>query len=447
MPFTMPNFQIMPGNPFVQGLLQGSQVAQNEQNAKQTALQAALLKAKLPYAGQQAQQQLLQAQLANQYQPQLWQADIGLKGAQTNLTSQEAKYAGPKAQAEIQARQAAAQQAMQAALIDQFKRQHPGYLGGGTTSELQGLVDMGAIPPFNKNYNSGSQNSSVNGSYTPMNQPSSMIPDGNSAGSLQQSPNMTNPLTTQQPGSVSAAPFNTGNPLADSILNRPFANASYAQKMSTGFDWVHATPEVKTYSIAQAAGAGIDPTEALHALAGGKTIPQMLEERGFDPKNPPPPDFLPTRGNIQTLKTRQAALEEVKSLGDFIAKGLGPYSRTINGMSIPQMKDALSGKNKDQQINFLAARALAPEMSNLRLLLAQGRTGITAVHEMEDKSLMDMKAIQALVSPDVFEGAQKLINNKLGDAFGNAEKVYSVGHNKSSGAPSSGKNNDPLGIR
>ena len=302
---------------------------------------------------------------------------------------------------------------------------------------------MGVIPPFNAQQN-GQGNQGNPGQPNQLNQPS---PQNSGYTPIGQPNNMSNTGNQQQPGDISSAPFHTGIPLADALLNKQFANPAYTQKMTQGFDWAHSTPDYKSYALAQAAGAGIDPSEALHALASGKTVPQLLEEHGFDPKNPPPVDYMPTRENVAKLKQRQAALKEVDVLSDFVTNGLGPYFRTFEGMSPLQMRDALVGKNKQQQIDFLAARGLAPELSNLRLLLAQGKIGITAVKEMMNKSMMDVGAFQGLVSPDVFTAAQKLMSSKLGEAFHKSEEVYNVGQNRNHGSSSSGKNNDPIGIR
>lgn len=214
----------------------------------------------------------------------------------------------------------------------------------------------------------------------------------------------------------------TGNALVDAIITRKTAPAMYQQRMNQAFDWVHTPMDARNYQIAQLAGAGIDPSEGIQLLSSGKTVPQILESKGFDPRNPPEPDFLPTKGNITSLKQRQAALSEIQSLNKKITSGLAPYIKTIRGYSPQQIADALSGQNKDKQAEFLAARSLAPELANLRLKLAGGQAGITAQTEMSDKAFTNIHAFQSLVDKDVFIKSQELVDQWLNEAFEKANK-------------------------
>jgi len=75
----------------------------------------------------------------------------------------------------------------------------------------------------------------------------------------------------------------------------------------------------------------------------------------------------------------------------------------------------------------LAARGLAPELSNLRLMVAQARTGKYAMQSMIDKSLTNINALRPLVTPKVWMKVQKLMGDTLTDAFENSEKAYTVG--------------------
>jgi hypothetical protein len=117
----------------------------------------------------------------------------------------------------------------------------------------------------------------------------------------------------------------------------------------------------------------------------------------------------------------------MNTISDFVTSGLGPYSQTVFGLSIPQIGDAIGGMDDDKQANFLAARGLSPELSNLRLMVAQARTGKYAMQSMIDKSMTNINALRPLVSQKVWTKTQKLMGDVLTDAFENSEKAYTVG--------------------
>ncbi len=447
--YTPANYPILSpeqANPFGYGL---SQAITSRLNAANAAAQ----EAKNPYIGQQAAADVqgtlshnIYQNLLNQYYPQDIQSQIGLRGAQTGLANQEAKYTGPKAISEMNLQGAQAANARQEAAKIDYLLHHPGFLGGEESKTLQSLKDMGYLDssnqPLTQPVNNAQGNAQTNNVNNLTNTPLSNTTSTSLANTLQStSPqstplvnNLTNSLqNTQSPPTSNVnpnAPFSTGRPLVDAILNKSFAAPAYQRQMTSAFDYVHSTPDMKNYDIAQLAGAGIDPSVGVHELSSGKTVPQILQEHGFDPNNPPDPDFLPTRGNIQTLKTRQAALKEIDVMGNFITKSLGPYSRTIANMPVNQISDALQGKNKQQQADFLAARMLTPEYASLRSKLANGPAGITAVEGILDKSMLDMKPIRALVSPEIWTMAQKKADDVLKSSFAKANDTYKVARQK-----------------
>jgi len=396
MPIGVQNFTPLSfeqANPFLSGF-QAAQTPLSTMIAQHLGeLQAQTAAAKLPYVGQEEKQALQKAIYENmmaapkaQMAPQFAQAELSQAQALPGLTA-------------AQARQALAQSGYLGTEADmnRFKLKNPGLIAGGAPAELAGLKLMG----INTN---------------PVNQPGN-APQGNA-------PSLTDAVAASLPN---PAPFRTGNPMVDAILNAKPAETAYKQQMVLANAWIHSPQSAKEYDQAVLAGAGIDPSESNRLLSTGRTVPEILQSKGFDPKNPPDPDFLPTHGDISRLKQRQAALNEVENLGEFITEGLGKYARTIGGMSPPQVADALLGQNKEDQIKFLAARGLAPELSNLRLSLAGAKTGHGAQEEMMNKSLMNVGAYQSLVSPDVYKAAQNLMDKKLSEAFSKAEEAYTVG--------------------
>lgn len=386
-------------NPGLVGAERGSQLLQNymmfPQQLQQAQLENAIRQVQSKYAEPLTQQQLQQSQLDNIIKQA--QAKYAEPAAQQDL--QKAilynKYYGPSAEAQMRLQGAQTGLAGSEAEKNRYMLSHPGYFGGEETKTIQALKDLGILK--NNQINAATQNQSADQS-------------NQSAG--------TSPLGT---------PFNTGNPMIDAILNKPFANSAYQQKMAQGFNWVHSPIDAKNYQIAQLSGMGIDPSESINLLTNGKTVPEIAQERGFDPKNLPEPDYLPTRGNVQQLNQRKSAMAAVSTLGNYVQQGLGPYARTIMNYSPKQISDAVTGMNRDQQVKFLAARGIVPELTTMRLASAGGKVTVHAIEAMQDASLSNIKILKSLVPNDVWIDAQKEIDSQINNAMNASNNAYTVG--------------------
>lgn len=200
--------------------------------------------------------------------------------------------------------------------------------------------------------------------------------------------------------------------------------AKLAAKREKAYAYATAPVEGKSYLLAQAAGMGIALDKAVNAFSEGKTIQDLAKENGFDPENLPEPDYLPTKGNVTKLKDRQAALQEMKHLSKFVTDGLGPYAETIFDLSPEQVSDQLQNMNKDKQIKFLAARGIVPELTTMRLMTAGAKTTVSAIKSLQEKSLLNIKALRAGVSKDVWEAAQNLMDKELEQAMGKSIQAY-----------------------
>jgi len=160
MPIQFPDFNRISfdeANPLLTGMSRGQQLMQNfmqfpqELRAKMWANQIAQVQAQ--YAQPMAEQGLLQAKQKTEYDPKIWESEIGLRGAQTGLTNQQSKYYAPNIQSEIALRQAQtqgvpseialrqaqAQQAQQEANITQMK-------GNYFKNRLMGNSSQGNMP-------------------------------------------------------------------------------------------------------------------------------------------------------------------------------------------------------------------------------------------------------------------------------------------------------------
>ena len=206
-------------------------------------------------------------------------------------------------------------------------------------------------------------------------------------------------------------------------------------KQASGYDFNSLPVSTKEYMLAQAAGMGIYPDEARKMLTSGKSLSDIALEKGFDPEDLPEPIYPLTKADQTQLKQRKASIAELNTLGKTISTWAGPYSQQIAGYSPLQVKDALTGKNKDQQAKFLAARMLAPEQAAIRIKAMGGNVGIEAIREMTEKSMMNGHALQALVKPDVFIKANELVEEAIKDAVDSANKAAtkSIGSNKTGG--------------
>lgn len=194
-------------------------------------------------------------------------------------------------------------------------------------------------------------------------------------------------------------------------------------KQAAGYDFNSLPVSTKEYVLAQAAGMGIYPDDARKMLTSGKSLSDIATEKGFDPNELPEPIYPLTKAGQTQLKQRKAAIAELGKLGKTISSWAGPYSQQIAGYSPLQVKDALTGKNKDQQAKFLAARMLAPEQAAIRIKAMGGNVGIEAIREMTEKSMMNGHALQALVKPDVFTKANELVEEAIQDAVDAANKA------------------------
>lgn len=401
-------------NPVMSGLVQAL-------NAHLQMQQGQANRQRLPYVGPQAQAQLQQSQLANK----LAQAQLPYAGPQAAANLQRSQLANewyaPEARAQISQQNATASNLGADTRKTNFMLQNPGLMVGGAPAQISALQLMGVLKPGDI--------TSPQGAPQPQ----------NAQGQSEQNTGAGQYLSGQTP----TLPFNTSNQTANAILNQPFAKANLDAQRARGYAWNSLPADNKSYAIAQAAGMGIDPTKASEMFNNGMTIEDIAKQNGFDPNKLPEPDFSPTKGNIGQLKKRQAALAESDVINNFVAQGLGPYAQTFGGMSPKQMSDALTGKNYDQQVNFYAARALAPEAANIRTALAQGQASEGGVNQMMNNSLMNIKASQSFMTPEMYQDVQKLINQKLTDSFNAAEKTYQIGGNKTNSSENPNSSSTP----
>ena len=127
MPIQFPDFQRITfdqANPWLTGAQQGQNLISNVQNMQGKMLANQIAQVQAKYAEPMTQADLLSKQLANQWNPKLWQSTIGLQGSQAGLYGKEAQWYGPKSQADIALQGAQTAQYSALAGMNQLKQQY-----------------------------------------------------------------------------------------------------------------------------------------------------------------------------------------------------------------------------------------------------------------------------------------------------------------------------------
>lgn len=207
----------------------------------------------------------------------------------------------------------------------------------------------------------------------------------------------------------------------------------------------------KKQAVALMKGMGADPVASVQWLRSGKSPTDYANEHGVDISTVEP-DYALGEQNIKMAQQAASNMDELDSLEKHITGGLGEYQNKIMGYSMEQIKDALDGTNPEKQGKALAARALLPELSALRLKIAGGNIGIEALREMENKSLGQMKIFESLVDKKVYKEAQKYMKDWINEAgkvrIKSLNKFSMLKTRLQKGAEAeSGMGNDPLGLR
>lgn len=404
------------------------------------------------YAPQMTQAQIDQLNLANalskidlQTRPQMNQANLQYRQAQIpNLQAETEnrnlinKYYPQAEQAEIAQRQAEAGKA-------QFFLQHPLLSLPGTAGQI------GALDYVQQQEQARSQQQQPHQqSFSPVNS-DNMSVSPQLSGAFQQASQMPSPQQGMQQGqSKSMAQM-----LQDSIIGNLEKNKSIADinsKRAQGYNYQSMPVDFKSQQLAMAAGLGIEPGEATQRFMNGESIQDMAQKLGVD-VNSIDPIYPTTKGSLNQIQKRQQGLAEINTLNKTLTEYTAPYSQRFAGYSPKQIMQQISGEDPESQAKFLAAQALMPEMSALRVRTMAGNVGVEAIREITNASLGHIKTLQPFVKPEVYKRSQELIDqlltqsvsaaNKVGLQPGLANSLGQIQNIQNSGIQKS----DPLGIR
>lgn len=187
--------------------------------------------------------------------------------------------------------------------------------------------------------------------------------------------------------------------------------------------WDNMTPEAKKETEAFARAMGIMAFDLGKAASEGKSLYDLAYDKGYskDDVDKLTPLFMTSIQNISELQKRNANVAAANILHKFITKGIGPNVRTIMGYSPNNIKNQITGQNKEEQANYLAALALTTDQAGLQLQMSGGPVTGAIADEYVKKTLGDAKVNQFLVSQDVYNLAQDKIHdliNRMNNAYG-----------------------------
>lgn len=412
------------------------------------------------YLPRQLQEELIKAHLYNQFYAPDKQSEIGLRNEQARGVGIQNQYLPQTLENDL--------------ATSNFKRQNPllGMTGGA--GQVGALMYLQQHPELSQNNSMGN---------APQ-EPQSYIPSisNNPNNQRNESPNNANNeydllqksiLASLQPKTAAnkVSPLETAQDYAHRQAQQYGADSKeakiandYVDKVAHGTQtkkdvslmkhrehqdnialWKSLPAPAKSYAIAIGQGAGFSGDETAKWLASGKSMKDLLFQHGINDESEVEPVYQLT-GSAQTqLLQRQFASKEADYLSKFITDATGDYARTVAGYSPKLIQEQLAGKNEEQQARMLAARGLAPELINLRLVLANAKSTVSAQNQLRDKAMLDLKNFRTLTTPKVWTRMQQIMDSELQNMFKHAKTGF--GQKVSSAlTKDKAKDNDPAGI-
>jgi len=168
----------------------------------------------------------------------------------------------------------------------------------------------------------------------------------------------------------------------------------------------------KNASIAQGMAFGNSETQAYNDLRAGKTLEQMAQEAGFDPKRPetwPQKSYNPTTATVTRQQRSNVAQAGIEAIEPQITKSLAPYAKKWNGVSLLQLKQSLAGTNDEEIGKAIAAAAAGKELAALRLTSGGITPGINALRDTIQGAKLNLNTPDLALNPKQFEAAQNEI--------------------------------------
>jgi hypothetical protein len=206
-------------------------------------------------------------------------------------------------------------------------------------------------------------------------------------------------------------------PMADIAAKQAYAQTAQQNLLAKPFK---ALPkEYQDNYIATLKAAGYTDQEAGRAAINNRDLGSMLEAKGYksDLSDLPTPQPVLTSAAKSALLRSNMAKAGLDAADDFINEGISHYAGqpTIQGSPLGFYKDALSGKNKDKQSDFIAATVLAQDQAFLRARQAGAPLSQGLLQHTLDTSLTNVQGKYAFTSPEVFKAAATKIKKTFDD--------------------------------
>lgn len=230
-------------------------------------------------------------------------------------------------------------------------------------------------------------------------------------------------------------------------IQKDIAQTKFYNTKSNLANFQSLPPDTRNNMIAQGRGLGLNPNQTVSFISSGGDLNKLSSDMAASGQNTIP-QYAPAAKNVQQAQLSTAALSSLNDIEPTITNALAPYSRQIFGHSPKLMAQEFTGTAPESQAQALAARALAPEISSLRLKAMNANVGIEAIKEVQDKSMLELNNFQGAVSPKVFKLANQYMDQwitKMNQSYNNS--LY----NKTGQSPTASSTilppHDPLGIR
>lgn len=380
-------------NPELAGFANGQDIITKLLAQRLSMLDAQKQQKLMPFVEPNAKADLQTKELSNQWNPQIWQSEIGLRGAESN----KIKY-----------------------LLD-----HPGFMGGDETKTLEALKQMGLLNnnyqqnmPGNQQQNNFSQQSRAQQGQqlAQASQISEAVQNQQKAMNIPQSQ-----LNTGQ-GSPSGQGFNV-NSLVQALIQKPMTDLQYKNTLTQVMQQNLASkaytsmPSIeKEYSISQARAFGYTGEQASKLFNEGYDLAALAKLKGYDADNPsswPMARGAPTTAIQTRIQRANSTLAALEAIDPEISAAYATYSPRFANISPGLIKDMLTGENPDKQAEILAAYALYPELQALRINAQGGNVGEGAIAHMADASFARLNTLQLSPNSTVYQKVQKRIMNYM----------------------------------
>lgn len=195
----------------------------------------------------------------------------------------------------------------------------------------------------------------------------------------------------------------------------------------------------KAAYLATLKSMGYNDQQAAQYAMEGRDLGDLAQAKGFarDLSDIPQLNMPATAATLTQLQRSNLATAGLDAADSVINKGISHYSGqfTVHDVPVGFYRDALAGKNKDKQSDFIASSVLAQDQAFLRARQAGAPLSQGLLKHTLETSLSDKKASFPFVKPDVFLDASKKIKQAFDD-INKAENRAALGGTKSGSADS-----------